>query len=218
MAVYDAYEIYNLVTDYGLSFGKLDISNFPSQVATLLFGNMNNNRTMVVDTRWNEGDNKYIEIGYASAFNTDTLFQRAMNQSAYELIRNMKLRRLKYVRVFTDFELRNEEKESQRSATIADVTIDLVPVPDNGVRRTYRDRRIIVDGMFVPSDFYSPDYQMRKPTELPKDYRRTLYWNPNLILDDEGKADVTFFNNAKETKMKVSAAGLTTEGKPVWAE
>ncbi|MBR6263764.1 MAG: hypothetical protein IKR05_11200, partial [Prevotella sp.] len=147
-----------------------------------------------------------------------TLFQRAMSQSGYELIRNMKLRRLKDIRVFTDFELRNEEKGTQRSATIADVTIDLVPMPDNSKRRTYRDRRIIIDGMFVPDEFYSPDYNMRNTSELPKDYRRTLYWNPNLMLDDEGNADVVFFNNSKETKVKVSAAGLTTEGKPVWME
>ena len=216
-AVYDAYDIYNMVTDYGLSFGKLDISSFSSQVATVLFGNMNSNRAKVVDTRWNEGDT-YIEINYASAFDTDTLFQRAMSQSGYELIRNMKLRRLKDIRVFTDFELRNEEKGTQRSATIADVTIDLVPMPDNSKRRTYRDRRIIIDGMFVPDEFYSPDYNMRNTSELPKDYRRTLYWNPNLMLDDEGNADVVFFNNSKETKVKVSAAGLTTEGKPVWME
>ncbi len=216
-AVYDAYDIYNKITDYGLSFGKLDIKNFPSQVATVLFGNMNSNRYIVVDTRWNEGDS-FIEINRASAFDADEDFQRAMSQSGFELVRNMKLRRLKDIRVFTDFELRNEDKRSERSATIADITVDLVPMPENSTRRTYRDRRIIFDGMYVPDEFYSPNYQMRKLDEHPKDYRRTLYWNPNLLLDKEGNANVILFNNSKDSKIKVSAAGLTTDGKPLWAE
>ena len=28
------------------------------------------------------------------------------------------------------------------------------------------------------------------------DYRRTLYWNPCINLNDEGKADVMFYNNS----------------------
>lgn len=34
-------------------------------------------------------------------------------------------------------------------------------------------------------DFYQPDYRV-----LPKenDYRRTLYWNPALSTDEQGKA------------------------------
>lgn len=38
--VRDAYDLYNDMTDYGLSFGMYDMRQFPMQVAKFLFGNM----------------------------------------------------------------------------------------------------------------------------------------------------------------------------------
>ena len=49
-----------------------------------------------------------------------------------------------------------------------------------------------------------------------KDYRRTLYWNPNAKLDADGRFTATFYNNNKTTRVKVSAVGLTDEGQPVY--
>ena len=72
--------------------------------------------------------------------------------------------------------------------------------------------------MTEPDDFYHPDYSRRQLSDSPKDYRRTLYWNPNAQLDDAGRFTATFFNNAKQTRIKVTAAGLTTDGKPVTCE
>ena len=57
-----------------------------------------------------------------------------------------------------------------------------------------------------------PDYSMRKP-EDPVDYRRTLYWNPNAVADETGRFNATFFNNGHETRVKVSVAGVTPDGR-----
>ena len=41
----------------------------------------------------------------------------------------------------------------------------------------------------------------------------TLYWNPNLWTDENGKAHVEFWNNSTCTDMIISAEGITAGGK-----
>ena len=79
-----------------------------------------------------------------------------------------------------------------------------VPVePARGVRKTW------IEGYSKPTEFYHPDY-----TKLPKDvdYRRTLYWNPAVETDENGKAVIEFYNNASCKKMTISAETLTNDG------
>ena len=91
---------------------------------------------------------------------------------------------------------------------VADVTLDYMLLPDDGKRYTFRDRRIILDGMFEPADFYHPDYS-RKPLDADVHYyRRTLYWNPNAQLDEDGRFTANFYNNGKISRFKVSTAGI----------
>ncbi len=95
------------------------------------------------------------------------------------------------------------------------------PFPDGSRRLTYRDRRYVIPGFAYPAQFYSPDYSK---TELPlkgdegSDYRRTLYWNPNLLLNDEGEAEVKFFNNSRVTQLSVDAEGQASDGTLLWAK
>ena len=44
-----------------------------------------------------------------------------------------------------------------------------------------------------------------------KDYRRTLYWNPNARLNDEGRFTASFYNNGKPTRIKISTAGISSQ-------
>ena len=61
-------------------------------------------------------------------------------------------------------------------------------------------------------DFYSPDYsRMDPPTR--EDVRRTLYWNPVVVTDKEGQADVLFFSNSRpDVRIKVQAQGMSVTG------
>ena len=92
------------------------------------------------------------------------------------------------------------------------VEISLHRYPDWSRRVTYRDRRYVLDGFACQEDFYHPDYRRNPPAEGQKDYRRTLYWNPDLQLDAEGKAHVTLFNNSQTTVVSVEAEGQTKDG------
>ena len=68
-------------------------------------------------------------------------------------------------------------------------------------------------GIIEPDDFYlTPDYSKRPPTAESYDYRRTLYWNPAATPDDDGRLKLHLFNNGKQTRICVSAAGIGEEG------
>ena len=79
-----------------------------------------------------------------------------------------------------------------------------MPVPPGkGTRRT------VINGYAVPAEFYHPDYSVMPEKD---DYRRTLYWNPDLATDANGKAKIEFYNNATCRKMAVDAQGISAEG------
>ena len=70
-----------------------------------------------------------------------------------------------------------------------------------------------VDGYSRPYAFYSPQYP-DGPIVGDVDYRRTLYWNPNVITDSTGTAQVEFYNNSYSTRFNISGAGITASGVP----
>ena len=74
-------------------------------------------------------------------------------------------------------------------------------------------RSTTVKGFTRPVQFYSPEYP-DGPIEGNVDYRRTLYWNPNVITDEEGHARVEFYNNSFTRKFTINAAGITASGVP----
>ena len=80
---------------------------------------------------------------------------------------------------------------------------------EKGVRRTY------FQGYNVPSTFEMEDYSLIPPME---DFRRTLYWNPNVTADEEGKAVIEFYNNSSCREIYVSAEGITTDGRCIFNE
>jgi hypothetical protein len=97
-------------------------------------------------------------------------------------------------------------------------TLVLYPYADGSRRMTYRDRRYILNGFAYPAEFYSPDYSKQTPSEETKDYRRTLYWNPNMKLDDKGEAEIKFYNNSRQTTLSIEAEGQAQDGTLLWGE
>ena len=71
--------------------------------------------------------------------------------------------------------------------------------------------RINFQGLSEPDEFYRVDYS-REPLPVGGDYRRTLYWNPYLTTDSEGRARVTFYNNGFSKSITVSAEGMGNGG------
>ena len=74
-------------------------------------------------------------------------------------------------------------------------------------------RSTTVKGFTKPVEFYSPEYP-DGPIEGEIDPRRTLYWNPNVITDEDGRARVEFYNNNFTHKFTIRGAGVTESGVP----
>ena len=74
-----------------------------------------------------------------------------------------------------------------------------------------QDQRIL-QGFASHPQFYSPDYRR---FDLPSnsDVRRTLYWNPSVKTDKEGKAHILFFTNSRpEQWLDISVRGVSLDG------
>ena len=80
---------------------------------------------------------------------------------------------------------------------------------EKGVRRTR------FQGYNVPSTFEMEDYSLIPPME---DFRRTVYWNPDVTADREGKATVEFYNNSSCRELYISAEGITPDGQCIFNE
>jgi len=79
-----------------------------------------------------------------------------------------------------------------------------IPVqPGRGVRKTW------LDGYSQVKEFYSPNYSILPPEA---DYRRTLYWNPSVKTDKDGKASIQFYNNSSCKSFSISAETITPQG------
>ena len=75
-------------------------------------------------------------------------------------------------------------------------------------------RAITFKGYDTPVEFYAPAYP-DGPVQGDKDYRRTVYWNPEVTTDANGVANVSFYNNGYSRSLTVSAEGLTADGVPI---
>ena len=201
--VRDAYDVYNDITDYGLSFGVVDFKRMPIAVATLLCGNMGD---------WTQFNVRALVNGTSFYRNyTPNVSEYDKPKTATDVFATLRLKRIKNIRLFTDYELRTDSGYVRESSAPA-VTLDFETMEENSERFTYRDRRYVIDGITYAEEFYSPDYSNAVPAQ-PTDYRRTLYWNPNATFDEAGRFNATFYNNARETRMTVSAEGMDANGR-----
>lgn len=82
-----------------------------------------------------------------------------------------------------------------------------VTLPDYANRLNYK----VVDPVW---SFTSPEYSKNenKISRVP-DFRNTLYWNPSIKPDKDGKAVVDFWSSDKISDYEINIQGITSEGK-----
>ena len=68
---------------------------------------------------------------------------------------------------------------------------------------------------FVLPPSSMPGAPSRRPLPGTADYRRTLYWNPEVKFNAQGEAQLRFYNNNKRTTLSIEAEGITRTGLPV---
>ena len=200
--VIDAYKLYNEMTDYGLSYGVLDMTRFAKQASTYLFGYLD----QAVDAKIRGLINDNKTTFYRNYVQTSSEHDVPMAKTA--MLDYLRLNKMRNIRAYTDYDKRNGTHLEVDGAPAVTLSIESL----DGKRYTYRDRRYILDGITYAEEFYQPDYTNVKPQE-PTDYRRTLYWNPYTKPDTDGVFRATFYNNATNaTRVDVSACGLDKNG------
>ena len=200
--VIDAYKLYNEMTDYGLSYGVLDMTRFAKQASTYLFGYLD----QAVDAKIRGLINDNKTTFYRNYVQTSSEHDVPMAKTA--MLDYLRLNKMRNIRAYTDYDKRNGTHLEVDGAPAVTLSIESL----DGKRYTYRDRRYILDGITYAEEFYQPDYSNVKPQE-PTDYRRTLYWNPYTKPDTDGVFRATFYNNATNaTRVDVSACGLDKNG------
>ena len=82
-----------------------------------------------------------------------------------------------------------------------------VTLPDYAVRLQFR----VIDPV---NSFSSPDYSLAgmKKSRIP-DFRNTLYWNPSIKTDHDGKASVVFWSSDNKADYLINIQGITQDGR-----
>ncbi len=244
--ILDAYEAYNAAIDDGLTNGSYDTDDDGELAVKSRFQKLRSMEEMMLyaiigDMNTFGSTNAYNPVRYGPGATrrgiTDELrdipidsiyYPKYLNSKSWmgdsgigmspgEMYDYDRLCKLDKFLIYTDYAPRLYGDKRYDGANGPQNTIVVYPYPDGSRRPEYRDRRYLIEGFAELADFYSPDYSQRVPQE-PKDYRRTLYWNANVKLDDEGHANVTFYNNSRTMQLSVSAAGQTSEGTLLWNE
>ena len=214
--IIDAYDAFNATCDAGFAPGYfMGASRFGEDVARTYIGDMKTDRRYDISYRF---DGKIYSEGTAMQRHKeqtdipDAMPRWSSNMPDLKRDKYNYLWNLYKVVVYTDYSPRKDRHGKYRGNELPTVTIDL-HLLDDGVERLYRKNRYWkMKGFSIPDEFYSPDYS-KQP--LPKeDYRRTLYWNPNVRLDADGRATINLYNNSSTSILQVSAEGWTPDGTP----
>ena len=107
-----------------------------------------------------------------------------------------------------------KEQEYYFPAGLYVVEIHLHPGRKSRVSWNKNTRQTTFDGYSPKLEFYAPEYP-NGPIEGDVDYRRTIYWNPDIKTNRLGIVDVKFYNNSYSRSLNVSVEGMTDNGKVI---
>jgi hypothetical protein len=63
-----------------------------------------------------------------------------------------------------------------------------------------------------PKKFYSPKYTVKNKDTAVKDYRSTIFWEPNLVTDKDGNATISFYTADKKGTYTITIEGTDFNG------
>jgi hypothetical protein len=68
------------------------------------------------------------------------------------------------------------------------------------------------EGLQLKRQFYSPVYDKTNTRNRLPDFRNVLYWSPDVVTDDSGKAQLTFYSSEVPGTYAVVLYGITKDG------
>ncbi len=93
----------------------------------------------------------------------------------------------------------------------------LVPLPRRDVLNKSQSaalgtRQTVIQGYTRALEYYSPAYPTKELYMDKVDKRRTLYWNPSVRTDANGKARIECYNNQYSTPLIIQAETMSKDG------
>ncbi|MEO0330890.1 MAG: TonB-dependent receptor plug domain-containing protein, partial [Bacteroidota bacterium] len=69
-------------------------------------------------------------------------------------------------------------------------------------------------GYYQAREFYVPRYDMKKPEHIKPDFRSTLHWEPTIVFDEKGTAQIEFYTSDEKATYDIQVEGIATTGQP----
>lgn len=108
-------------------------------------------------------------------------------------------------------------RQRNQIETKARMELTVVNITTKSKRYTNRYNRGLsvhkVYGYATPKEFFQPTYDVKQVVQSQPDTRPTLYWNPQVVTDANGKAQVSFFNSDKNPPMEIIIQGTDRLGR-----
>lgn len=94
------------------------------------------------------------------------------------------------------------------------IFVYLIPLPHHDIMNknetaAWGTRKTVIQGYTPVLECYSPSYPQKQLYMDRVDRRRTLYWNPTVQTDAEGKAVIECYNNQYSTPLVIQAETMT---------
>ena len=158
-----------------------------------------------------EGNNNVTEPSSLPGYDTDIANVKSIivydsphsYMSNEEITQNFSVLDFRYVQ--------NYDKDYLHPAGMYVVEIHLIPGRISRISLNKNTRQTIFAGYSPKMEFYTPEYP-NGPIEGDADYRRTIYWNPEVKTNRLGIVDVKFYNNSYSRSLTVSVEGMTDSG------
>ncbi|HEY4798547.1 MAG TPA: MG2 domain-containing protein, partial [Bacteroidia bacterium] len=129
-------------------------------------------------------------------------------------------------RVDDNSKLKNEEEKKNQNAEVTSQSKaekkGKIAMNDNRDRRLRAgDDLLELDQKVIPQNavvyyrakqFAAPVYKQGEFPEQRTDFRSTIYWNPNVAVDNSGKAELSFYNSDDITSFKTTVEGIGHDG------
>lgn len=79
---------------------------------------------------------------------------------------------------------------------------------------TFRKHRIIKPFEDYTREFYAPKYITDKQKNDPvPDLRTTLFWQANVVTDENGQAEISFYNADRPNRIQITVEGVDTQSR-----
>lgn len=72
---------------------------------------------------------------------------------------------------------------------------------------------LAISGFSAQREFYAPLYDSESNNPKNADLRSTIYWDPNIVTNPEGKAQVSYYTADQPGTYRVVVEGINIDGK-----